>query len=59
MKRCSECGRPAKALVSHGKKRSRRARAGRPVAIKHHDLCPGCFQKVKDSFFASQLEKGV
>lgn len=41
---CSECGRPALVLVHHGKKRSRTARKGQPVVIKHHDLCKACYQ---------------
>lgn len=45
MMRCSECGRPAKAFVKHGRYRSRRARAGQPTSLKGHDLCGKCWER--------------
>lgn len=47
---CSECGRPAVAtpFVWKGKLRKKKFRGTR--AIKGHDLCPACWERLNDQF---------
>jgi hypothetical protein len=42
-------------FVRHGRKRSRKARAGRPYFVRDHDLCGQCWQSFHDQFVARQL----
>jgi hypothetical protein len=54
--RC-ECGRPALALPRFGTRRSLKARAGIPVGLKGHDLCPQCFRRLSDSLADKELRQ--
>lgn len=45
--RC-ECGRPAVAFARRRGKSCRAVRAGKPVAMKAHPLCPACFEREQD-----------
>lgn len=56
--RCSECGRPAVCRPFVGRYRSRKARAGRRYAIKDHDLCAGCHERLWDSERARRMAAG-
>lgn len=56
MRRCSECGRPARAYSFGGKLRSKRSRARQLHAMKDHDLCYQCYERVVQAFHA-QLKK--
>lgn len=44
-----ECGKPALCFPRRGRKRSRKARAGRPYFIKGHLLCRACHKRLNDS----------
>lgn len=49
MKARCECGRPAAAFAAVRSKSSRAVRAGKPLKIKGHDKCPGCWRKFLDA----------
>lgn len=57
MNRCA-CGRPAVARRAVRKKSSRGARAGRPAALKDHDLCQKCWESMMDSVRAQEMSGG-
>lgn len=57
--RCELCGRPAKALVKCGVKRSRKARAGTPRTIKGHSVCQQCFESMVDADRAAKFNRAI
>jgi hypothetical protein len=54
MIRC-ECGRKAVSRPRRGKKRSRKARAGKPYAIAGHNLCFQCWERFNDQQRAASM----
>ena len=48
-RRCEVCGRPALAFAAKRAKSCSAVRAGRPVSLPGHTLCPQCWERFEDS----------